>query len=428
MPRRPSDHVDDPVKVGQRLREARQRAGLRQRDLSFQGCTTAYVSRIEAGRRIPSFQILRAFASKLGVSAEYLATGEDTTEPIDEVAQAELALRFDDPATARGKFQAIVEASNDPMTRARAIVGLGHVAFELGDHEQAIGCYEESLRLEPELEEDVTLADNLGRAYAFTSHYTEAIGLFERRLAAADEKGDQLEVLRFSVLLANTLGDRGSFGRAEELAGRALNLADASRDPLARARVWWTQSRLHVLQNDSERAERYARMALDTLLLTDHMRYSAFAHQTLAHIKLDQGDATEALTLLQKGFPLVLEGGNGFEQGLFLADEARALVALDRLDEAELSATRAIELLEGTSQGDASRAKAVVAEIHEKRGDTDEAIRIYKEAADEAPQTARYKLQIYAKLASLMNQVGRAEEAVTILTNALEPKQQSPVD
>ena len=53
MPRRPSNHVDDPIAVGQRLRQAREAAGLTQRELSFEGCTAAYVSRIEAGARVP---------------------------------------------------------------------------------------------------------------------------------------------------------------------------------------------------------------------------------------------------------------------------------------------------------------------------------------------------------------------------------------
>ncbi len=76
MPRRPSTHVDDPVAVGRRLRKAREAAGVTQRDLSFEGCTAAYISRIEAGARVPSLQILHEFARRLGVRPEYLATGE----------------------------------------------------------------------------------------------------------------------------------------------------------------------------------------------------------------------------------------------------------------------------------------------------------------------------------------------------------------
>ena len=65
MPRRKSTHVDDPHAVGRRLKEARARAGLSQRQLSFPGCSPAYISRIEAGDRIPSLQLLREMGRKL---------------------------------------------------------------------------------------------------------------------------------------------------------------------------------------------------------------------------------------------------------------------------------------------------------------------------------------------------------------------------
>ena len=75
MPKQKSQHVDDPVAVGRRLREAREAAGLSQRDLSFSGCSAAYISRIEAGTRIPSLQLLREMGRRLGVTEDYLATG-----------------------------------------------------------------------------------------------------------------------------------------------------------------------------------------------------------------------------------------------------------------------------------------------------------------------------------------------------------------
>ena len=57
--------------------EARERAGLSQRQLSFPGCSPAYISRIEAGDRIPSLQLLRKMGQRLGVSEDYLATGKE---------------------------------------------------------------------------------------------------------------------------------------------------------------------------------------------------------------------------------------------------------------------------------------------------------------------------------------------------------------
>jgi transcriptional regulator with XRE-family HTH domain len=50
--------------------------GLSQRQVSGPGATYAYVSRIEAGSRNPTTRALAVIAAKLGVSADYLATGE----------------------------------------------------------------------------------------------------------------------------------------------------------------------------------------------------------------------------------------------------------------------------------------------------------------------------------------------------------------
>lgn len=73
MPRGLSSHVDSPRKVGKRLREARIQAGLSQRQLSFPGCTAAYISRIEAGERTPSLQMINELADRLHVHPVWLA-------------------------------------------------------------------------------------------------------------------------------------------------------------------------------------------------------------------------------------------------------------------------------------------------------------------------------------------------------------------
>ena len=60
-----SGHVDDPMAVGRRLRGARERAGLSQAALAAVcGCSGAYVSRVEAGDRTPSLQLLRRLVAR----------------------------------------------------------------------------------------------------------------------------------------------------------------------------------------------------------------------------------------------------------------------------------------------------------------------------------------------------------------------------
>ena len=79
MPRQKSQHVDNPKAVGDRLKAAREAAGLSQRQLAFSGCSPAYISRIEAGDRIPSLQLLRELGKRLGVTEDWLATGAPTS-------------------------------------------------------------------------------------------------------------------------------------------------------------------------------------------------------------------------------------------------------------------------------------------------------------------------------------------------------------
>src|SRR5947209_14573657 len=146
MPRRPSSHVDDPAAVGRRLRQAREAAGLTQRELSFEGCTAAYVSRIEAGARVPSLQILREFGKQLGVSADYLATGRDDVGDLSsDLLEAEVSLQLGDEQRAAELYQAARDDADSPAALARAQLGLGRLALHRGDIPQGIALLEEAL-------------------------------------------------------------------------------------------------------------------------------------------------------------------------------------------------------------------------------------------------------------------------------------------
>src|SRR4029077_7230830 len=95
MPRSLTTHIDSPREVGLRLEAARERAGLSQRQLSFPGCTAAYISRIEAGARVPSLQMINQLALRVEVSGQWLATGveSESQEPL-QLIDAEVALRL----------------------------------------------------------------------------------------------------------------------------------------------------------------------------------------------------------------------------------------------------------------------------------------------------------------------------------------------
>jgi tetratricopeptide (TPR) repeat protein len=423
VPRRKSTHVDDPAAVGRRLRSARERAGLSQRQLSFEGCSPAYISRIEAGERIPSLQLLREMGRRLGVSEDWLATGLDRDVLAEDrtLLDAEIALRFGELETAEELYSQALEAATTTNERARALAGLGQLAFERGEPRRAVQCLEQALALSgAEAADQPSLADTLGRAYAMLDDLEPAIRLFRQALDRACEQKNTPEAVRFGVLLANAYIDNGEFSEAGDVLTTTVEKAQNARDPIFRARIYWSLSRLHVLQGEPNPAARYARKALELLELTEHTTYAARAHQLLAHVELDRGNAHEALDVLDRGLPLVQEGGNSVDEALFQLERARALVRLGRREEAIELAVASTESLAGASPGDAGRGHTVVAEVYDQLGERERAIELYEHAAELLSLSPnRYLLEVYAKLADLLEAEGRKDEALEVLKKAV---------
>src|SRR5262245_28371444 len=286
VPRRKSTHVDDPAAVGRRLREARERAGLSQRQLSFEGCSPAYISRIEAGERIPSLQLLREMGRRLGVSEDWLATGTERHDENAVLVEAEINLRLDEREEAAKLYSEALAQATTSDEQARALAGLGQLAYREGKPREAIARLEEAKAVgRVDLADYPSWADTLGRAYASVDLLDAAISLFETSLRSAEERNDAVEAIRFAVLLANALIDKADFDAAEKLLAQILDMTSDSSDPVVRARLYWSQSRLAAAQEDHHRAARYARHALDLLEMTEQTYYTAQAHQLLAHIE-----------------------------------------------------------------------------------------------------------------------------------------------
>lgn len=72
-----------PVVLGTRIRDARLLSGLTQQELTAGMVTSAFISRIEAGDRRPSAELLMAMATRLRVDVEVLVAGVGFDGPED---------------------------------------------------------------------------------------------------------------------------------------------------------------------------------------------------------------------------------------------------------------------------------------------------------------------------------------------------------
>ena len=131
-------HVDDPAAVGRRLKDARLAAGLSQRQLSFPGCSAAYISRLEAGDRVPSLQLLRKLAAKLNADEQFLATGvEQIHEDPPELVEADVERRLAGVRTETNVERRPAGGLDDPAARARVLWEHSRTLVAAGDRSAA---------------------------------------------------------------------------------------------------------------------------------------------------------------------------------------------------------------------------------------------------------------------------------------------------
>ena len=418
MPRRPSNHVDDPVAVGGRIREARTAAGLKQRDLTFEGCTPAYLSRVEAGQRIPSLQILTRLAERLGTTAEFLARGT-AAEP-DGLFEAELAARTGETGVARRLYSEAADGDS-PVVSARAKAALGRLEFDAGEHERAIDLLNEALA-EPKLPQpELMLAlETLGKALALLARFDESCAALDEGLAAARRAHDRPAGLRFAVLLANVLIDRGNPERAEELLASIIDEARATRDPVALANLYWSQARLHLSQRRQDLAARYARMAHATAEATEHTLVAGRALTLLAHISNDRGNHAHALAFADEGAAVPAAAGNRVDEGMLLLERARALGAMGRREDAIGMALGAIPRFEHAHPTSAARGYAVAAEVFDDLGERGRALELYELAVETLPVENRRLGDMYRAIGEIHESEGRPAEALEFFRRALD--------
>src|SRR5688572_17374683 len=169
--------------------------------------------------RTPSLQVLHLLAQRLDVTGDYLATGgAGSTAEDDVLTQAEFALRFDELEQAEKLFTDVLESAEDSRTRARALDGLGQLAFRRGDPRATVERLEAALdAYGGDVAAHSRLADTLGRAYAMLGDLGASVEIFDRCLAEARRRNDRLEAARFAMLLGHALIDAADFDQAQSL-------------------------------------------------------------------------------------------------------------------------------------------------------------------------------------------------------------------
>jgi tetratricopeptide (TPR) repeat protein len=423
--RKPPTHVDDPVALGQRLRQMRQASGLSLRGLAFEDCSAAYLSRIENGTRVPSPAILQQLAERLNTTVESL-TGRPPggVVPAARLIELEIAVGIGSDETEDMAESIIKQARElgDRVGQSKALESLGQLALDQRDDERAVSFLEEAVAVAgaPPPRARPSLYESLGRAHAGLGDVSKAIAVL--RPAFEDALSDPVDpalALRFGVFLASAHTDLGEPAEALATLSRLLEHEAAITDRRSLARLEWALSRTYAEAGRSEIAERYARRVIGYFETSEESTRLGRAHLVLGAILLDRDRASEADSHLLRARSLMNDAPSP-EVALLSYEQARQAMIEGNLERCEQLAREALDETEGTEPGTAGMAYTLLAKVAAKRGDLETALFIIHQALENLSGTtaAPYCADAYETLAEIAVDLGRTEEALEALRKA----------
>jgi tetratricopeptide (TPR) repeat protein len=271
------------------------------------------------------------------------------------------------------------------------------------------------------------LAEALGRCHATLGDIAAAIRLFAACRDHFRRRGDKVNEIRFACVLGYALTDAGRFSEAEEVLATGLEAGREIRDPLTRARLHYAQSRLKGEEGLVAEAARHAEAALETLRTTENTYFTSLAYQLLAALYNDLGRHGDALALLDEGRPGMLASATPIQLAHYDIEEARSLAALGEEERAAALAMEAAAGLGEAQPRDRGRAYVLLSEIYERLGETARARELCELGLEflQALGPNRYLIAGYKRLAHLLREQGRPEEALDVLEQALDVQERA---
>ncbi len=363
-------------RIGQRIREARHRAGLTQQQLAGERYTKAYVSALETGIARPSMVALRYLSERLGLPASHFI---DEAHPAWTRLEVDMKLAAGDWQAAADGYRTLLADTTDDLVRADLLRGLAEASARLDRGSDAIGAASEASRLYTTAgrEADAALArywmgyglyqsDNEPDARSVLLALLEQVrsGLkvepdFEMRLltamAAVESRSGQaaraLTYLEEARGLAADLDDRrraaflfnlavsyrevGDFEGAIRAGTQGMALYRAAGALFESARIENDLALAHLATGQMERARQLAADARAQIESTGDARWLAAVVDTEAQIALASGDADEALRLAGEALRYAGDSGNELARLAATLTEARALRVRGERERAE---------------------------------------------------------------------------------------------
>lgn len=398
-------------RVGERIRQARVRANLTQRQLAEGRYTAAYVSALERGLAKPSMAALTFLSERLGVSVPDLVAEE---RPAASRLEADLLLASGAARDALDRYSSLLdEAGDDRRNRAELLRGRAEALVRLDRGREAIAAASEAAEL---FDAIAALGDAaLARYWLAAGHYqadnpAEARSILERLLA--DERGGLRVSPDFRFRLLTALGHAEAWDGHTE---RAVTYMEEARTLIGEMSARQRAAFLSGLAlqyrrlGDLEGAIRVGHESLALYRFADAEREEAALEINLALALMELGTAQRAEEHLRHARDI----STRYEDARLESEvaEAEAQLALRRDDDtlARARADEAVRIgLAGGSYLAAVGGYITLARLARRSDDRGAAEEAYRAAANllERHGAATRQKDVYAEWADLRASAG----------------------
>jgi transcriptional regulator with XRE-family HTH domain len=427
--------VESQGSLGHRIRATRIRRGLSQAQLALPELSDSYVSLIESGKRVPTPDVVRLLARKLGCSASYLSSG------IDEDAQdrmrmtleyAEIALRNGEAAEARDRLAELLTDPDlaslpDYARRARWCHALALEAT--GDLEAALhGFAALAAVLSPDYdtEEWIRLNIAMSRCHREKGDTARSVavaeGAFTRVTARPGPWSD--ETVKLGATLVGAYLERGDLVSGSQLAERLIAHADEAGSSVARMAAYWEAAIVARYQADFEKAVAYGERALALLGEAADVRNLSRLRGEYGTLMLlaRPDDAERARDELQRATrEMTATAAGGIDIARCLTELARAELALGQARRAADRASEALDLLGPEPRPATAGALIVLGEARVRLGRPQDAAEVLSRAMAclRQMEPSREVAENWFNLAELMSETGDEENRAEAYRHAL---------
>ncbi len=410
-------------RIGSRIRAARLRRDLTQRQLSGDRFTGQYISSLERGGAKPSMAALNYLAPRLGVSVNDLL--DPRPGPWSRV-ETDLKLASGDLRGAADGYRALASDAPSPAARAEALLGLAEALCRQNRGADAIRHAAEAVEVFRTAKRPVDAAWAsywLASAQFQTDNAKEARALLDDLLLQV-RGGLQVEVgfkLRLLTSLAAVVGWTGEHEAALAYLEEGRDLIDAL-DPRVQAAYFYSLAQNYKSAGDLEAA---VRSGMRSLALYEGLGANlevSVLHNHLALTYLKLGNNQRAAKFATQAAAEAAALGDPRSQAWVAETQAEIALATGHDDDALRFAEQALALeSDGASADTVLNALLTIARTHRHAGDQDAARTAFERVAERAREdgSVARRRQVLAEFADFLTETGDEKQALALYRDAI---------